>query len=120
MRILFTYIPRYFQVSLLFFFFLVIEDKIEAVDRVSGLSELILHRKWSFLSREEAARTSVLSKQWNYIWDSFLILEFYKDRHIKEDKESDLTLDYTEKACKFMINFVDKSLQRFVKNNFKI
>lgn len=46
------------------------------MDRISNLPDFILHEILSFLPRKDAAITCVLSKRWNFIWDSFPIFEF--------------------------------------------
>ncbi|KAI5648262.1 hypothetical protein M9H77_34267 [Catharanthus roseus] len=51
----------------------------DALDRVSELPESILHHILSFLPVKDAARTSILSKRWEGVWDTLPYLDFYLD-----------------------------------------
>ncbi|XP_026389345.1 F-box/LRR-repeat protein At3g58900-like [Papaver somniferum] len=48
----------------------------ELEDRISNLPASILHHILSFVHTRVAARTSVLSKRWKYIWRSIPSLQF--------------------------------------------
>ncbi|XP_026444483.1 F-box/LRR-repeat protein At4g14103-like [Papaver somniferum] len=48
----------------------------EAKDLISDLPDSLLHHILSFLEIKYVARTSVLSKRWNYIWTSIPTLDF--------------------------------------------
>ncbi|PON84268.1 F-box domain containing protein [Trema orientale] len=94
------------------------DDKIEAVDRISSLPEFVLNHILSFLHIKDAARTCVLSKRWNCIWCSFPRLEFDQTTCIKDELDSNP--EYMEQVREFMINVVDKSVLRLIQNNLKI
>ncbi|XP_024026754.1 putative F-box/LRR-repeat protein At3g18150 [Morus notabilis] len=86
------------------------DDEIDDIDRVSGLPDFLLHRILSFLPRKDANQTCVLSKRWNYIWDTSPVFDFDQDIYIPDPIA--FTPKYRKQAREF-INFVDKSLQRF-------
>lgn len=50
----------------------------DVVDRVSELPEHLLHHIMSFIPVKDAARTSLLSKRWNRIWETLPYLDFGK------------------------------------------
>ncbi|PON89499.1 F-box domain containing protein [Trema orientale] len=86
-------------------------DHQDFMDQISDLPDHILHHIISFLSRRCAARTCILSKHWNYIWNSYPILEFpqysiypwrcYSSPEIRRGKFRDF------------IKIVDSSIKRF-------
>ncbi|GKV09932.1 hypothetical protein SLEP1_g21365 [Rubroshorea leprosula] len=46
-----------------------------SVDRISDLPDGILHQILSYLPTEVVARTCVLSKRWQYLWDTYPIFD---------------------------------------------
>ncbi|KAK6161584.1 hypothetical protein DH2020_004965 [Rehmannia glutinosa] len=50
-----------------------------SMDRISQLPQPILHHILSFLSQNEAAQTSLLSKSWRYLWSTLPNIEFRED-----------------------------------------
>ncbi|CAN1266342.1 F-box/FBD/LRR-repeat protein At1g16930 [Linum perenne] len=49
----------------------------EADDRISSLSDKILHQILDRVgSHKESAKTAILSKRWNHLWLSYPVLEF--------------------------------------------
>ena len=89
------------------------DGKIEEADSISGLPPFILHKILSYLPPEDSARTAELSKRWNSVWNSYPIFEFHQSTYIKEYDRYDETL------CKFL-KFVDKSLQKFNRNELRM
>ncbi|KAJ0639572.1 putative F-box domain, leucine-rich repeat domain superfamily, F-box-like domain superfamily [Helianthus annuus] len=67
-----------------------------ALDRISTLPQPILEPILSLLSAEEAARTSILSKEWRYRWTTIPNLEFTLRK-----RTSELTSD-EESVMKYM------------------
>uniref|UniRef100_A0A251RNP1 Putative F-box domain, Leucine-rich repeat domain, L domain-like protein n=1 Tax=Helianthus annuus TaxID=4232 RepID=A0A251RNP1_HELAN len=64
-----------------------------ALDRISTLPQPILETVLSLLSTEEAARTSILSKEWRYRWTTIPNLEFTLRKRFSEltsDEESEM------------------------------
>ncbi|XP_017978316.1 PREDICTED: uncharacterized protein LOC18596092 [Theobroma cacao] len=62
------------------------EHRTEAVDRISDLPEPILHHILSKVEATDAARTSVLSKAWKSIYDSFPVVvldELFIEEYVK-------------------------------------
>ncbi|KAF2590229.1 hypothetical protein F2Q70_00041837 [Brassica cretica] len=47
------------------------------MDRISGLSDELLVKILSFLPTEDAVSTSVLSKQWRFLWMRLPKLEYH-------------------------------------------
>lgn len=76
----------------------------EGVDRISNLPGHILHHILSFVDARAAARTSVLSRRWMYIWRSIPILDFEDFSSWKSDK---------------FIDFVDRTLEFHDESNIK-
>ncbi|KAJ0680380.1 putative F-box domain, leucine-rich repeat domain superfamily, F-box-like domain superfamily [Helianthus annuus] len=67
-----------------------------ALDRISTLPQPILEPILSLLSTEEAARTSILSREWRYRWTTIPNLEFTLRK-----RTSELTSD-EESVMKYM------------------
>ena len=86
----------------------VVAMECEIKDRISDLPLFILHKILSGLPRKGAARTSVLSRRWHSVWNSFPFLYF------------DHTLDDDVDDVDGFVDLVDKSLQRFVRSNLLI
>ncbi|XP_052178165.1 F-box protein At1g60400 isoform X1 [Diospyros lotus] len=70
------------------------DDLGEVVDRISNLPQPITHHIMSFLPTKDAARSSVLSKRWRYLWVSFPILDF---------DQSDFEMDLSQSVDAFKI-----------------
>ncbi|KAI3924016.1 hypothetical protein MKW92_052027, partial [Papaver armeniacum] len=45
-------------------------------DRISELSDTIIHHIFSFLETETVVRTSRLSKRWRYVWTTMPSFDF--------------------------------------------
>ena len=61
------------------------DEKIDALNRISDLPEFIMHHILSFLPRKEAVKTSLLSTKWNCVWSSFPILDFDQCCYVKNN-----------------------------------
>ena len=83
------------------------DGKIDEMDKISNLPDFILHRILSFLPREDAVRTCVLSKRWGSVWDCFPIFEFCENRNVDAAYWS--TPEYKVKVREFM-NIVEHGL----------
>ncbi|GMN69657.1 hypothetical protein TIFTF001_038704 [Ficus carica] len=94
------------------------DGKIEEMDRISNLPDFILHRILSFLPRRYAVRTSVLSKQWSSVWDSFPIFVFSENMYAAAAADRSTPV-YKEKVREF-INLVDKAVQKFVQKKLQM
>lgn len=103
----------------------VMEHMANPVDRISVLPSFIIHHIMSYLSTNEVARTSILSKRWNQLRTSFPILDFDQNQFASR------TLCYrnfcvrrkNKKFCegvKRFMNFVDASLHQFCKLKLSI
>ncbi|MFS8029610.1 putative F-box domain, leucine-rich repeat domain superfamily, F-box-like domain superfamily [Helianthus anomalus] len=57
-------------------------SKVERVDRITTLPRAIVETILCLLPIKEAARTSVLSREWRYKWTIIPKLAFYQD-HVK-------------------------------------
>ncbi|KAJ0680381.1 putative F-box domain, leucine-rich repeat domain superfamily, F-box-like domain superfamily [Helianthus annuus] len=60
-----------------------------ALDRISTLPQPILETVLSLLSTEEAARTSILSKEWRYRWTTIPNLEFTLRKRFSDQKSDE-------------------------------
>ncbi|XP_030969760.1 putative F-box/FBD/LRR-repeat protein At3g59240 [Quercus lobata] len=89
------------------------DEKIDMMDRISDLPELILHHILSFLPRKEVSKTCLLSKEWNCVWASFPILDFDRDEFVKPD------MCYPYGHIDFMKS-VHKSLRRFIERDLQM
>ncbi|GLU14299.1 hypothetical protein SLE2022_308760 [Rubroshorea leprosula] len=79
------------------------------VDRISDLPDGILHHILSYLSTKTVARTSVLSKRWRHLGDSFPFFDFSQhDFYIPIIDNFDLET---------FIDVVDRKLESFYKYN---
>ncbi|KAL3634821.1 hypothetical protein CASFOL_021875 [Castilleja foliolosa] len=76
------------------------------VDRLSQLPQPVLHNILSLLPQQDAARTSVLSKSWRYLWHGRLNVEFRDNWWFFRKKE--------------FWPFVDKTLQRYLDQNLSL
>lgn len=96
----------------------------DTMDRISELPPFIIHRIMSYLSSEEVARTSTLSKRWNSLRKSFPILDFDKISF-----RADVTPLWTASSeindfflgiIDNFIKFIDNSLLAFCKLKFQM
>ncbi|KAL8489622.1 hypothetical protein ACS0TY_025508 [Phlomoides rotata] len=71
------------------------------IDRLSVLPDSLLVRILSFLYMKEAARTSVLSKRWKFLWAELPGLEFLDDYWVSSTR--------TEKTLKF-VSWVNRTI----------
>lgn len=86
------------------------DSHICSVDRVSGLPVDILHSILSLLPAKDAAKTSILSKRWQYVWDSYPVVEFCGDFF-------SYLIDEENRAIK---RYIDMADCRFNKLNYNI
>ncbi|KAL3634981.1 hypothetical protein CASFOL_022035 [Castilleja foliolosa] len=77
------------------------------IDRLSQLPQPILHSILSLLPQQDAIRTCVLSKSWRYLWHDRFNVEFRND-------------DYCFDRKKEFWSFLDKTLQRYLDQNFSL
>ncbi|KNA03583.1 hypothetical protein SOVF_207720, partial [Spinacia oleracea] len=100
-------------------------EVISYVDRISELPDFILHQILSYLSTKEAAQTSLISKRWRYVCETFPILDcdewfFGRELDILNPKELGMPKDERRKIfnrrVKFM-SYVDEKLCRFHEEN---
>ena len=95
------------------------DEKIDALDRISDLPEFIMHHILSFLPRKEAGKTSLLSKKWNCVWSSFPILDFDQCHYVKNNGSLYQGTRNKKRVKRFM-NIVDKSFGRFHEHKFRL
>ncbi|KAK9282562.1 hypothetical protein L1049_005483 [Liquidambar formosana] len=99
------------------------DQTVDAMDRISQLPEPIIHHILSFLHTEDAARTSILSKKWKQMWESFPILDFDQRYFQVQDGEqhgsSKEKIQEIQNNKKFR-NFVDYCLQSRLEQKFSI
>ncbi|KAJ0431225.1 putative leucine-rich repeat domain superfamily, F-box-like domain superfamily [Helianthus annuus] len=67
-------------------------SKVERVDRITTLPRAIVETILCLLPIKEAARTSVLSREWRYNWTTIPKLAFYQD-HVKKSSDGSETSD---------------------------
>ncbi|KAM7270782.1 hypothetical protein ACFE04_029996 [Oxalis oulophora] len=77
-------------------------------DRITDLPDAVLHHILSFLPIKSIAQTSVFSKRWRYLWQSFPNLDFTTvDNHIdftsinfanKREKNLNITTDFVSQV----------------------
>ncbi|KAJ0471164.1 putative leucine-rich repeat domain superfamily, F-box-like domain superfamily [Helianthus annuus] len=67
-------------------------SKVERVDRITTLPQAVVETILCLLPIKEAARTSVLSREWRYKWTTIPELEFYQD-DLKESSDGSETSD---------------------------
>ncbi|GMY34490.1 F-box/LRR-repeat protein At5g02910-like [Fagus crenata] len=98
------------------------DENIDAMDRISDLPEFIMQHILSFLTRKEAAKTSLLSKKWNCVWSSFPILNFEQAHYFNINGGyimPDTSPDNQKRVENFM-NIVDQSLSRFYEHKLQL
>ncbi|RZC63628.1 hypothetical protein C5167_025382, partial [Papaver somniferum] len=69
----------------------------EVEDRISNLPASLLLHILSFVDTRDAARTSVLSKRWKYIWRSIPILGF----QCRNSSQTDRFMDFVDRTLEF-------------------
>lgn len=80
------------------------EDQ-EKVDRISSLPDELIHHIMSLLPIEDATRTSVLSKRWEFLFLTFPIVEFDEIWFYQMD-------DDNERGRRMFIQYLRESLSR--------
>lgn len=101
-------------------------QKTDGVDRISELPLPIIHHIMSFLCPKQLAKTSVLSKRWNYLRTSFPILDFDQTYFVGSEREVDSETDeeiYDEAFFDGIVDFVkyvNGSLLRFCELKFRM
>ncbi|XP_074281351.1 putative F-box/LRR-repeat protein At4g15060 [Silene latifolia] len=81
-----------------------------STDRLSDLPDFIIHQIISYLRKEEAFRTSILSKRWNQIFATNSILDFY---HYYNNK-------FTTEMIPRVLEYIDTRMQKFSKENLRM
>ncbi|XP_074284629.1 putative F-box/LRR-repeat protein At4g15060 [Silene latifolia] len=81
-----------------------------STDRLSDLPDFIIHHIISYLRKEEAYRTSVLSKRWNQIFATNPILDFYLYYNNK----------FTTEMIPRVLEYIDTRMQKFSKENLRM
>ncbi|XP_026428087.1 F-box/LRR-repeat protein At4g14103-like [Papaver somniferum] len=81
-----------------------------AEDRISNLPDSLLHHILSFLGIKDGARTSIISKRWNYIWTTIPTLHF-------ENTISPRNPIWITIATEEFMDFVDGTLHRHNTSN---
>ncbi|MED6156181.1 hypothetical protein PIB30_012196 [Stylosanthes scabra] len=79
------------------------------MDQISGLPKIILHNILSKLPTKDAARTSILSKEWRKTWLTFPILDFCDTLVMGEPPYDEVFLSKKN----IFVDYVKKTLQRF-------
>uniref|UniRef100_A0A2P2LVS2 Uncharacterized protein n=1 Tax=Rhizophora mucronata TaxID=61149 RepID=A0A2P2LVS2_RHIMU len=103
------------------------DEDTKAIDRISGLPPFVIHNIMSLLSAKEVVQTSVLSKTWYRLRESHPILEFDQSYFVGQDLASirpkhfshTQREQFSESIGNFT-KFVEDSLQRFSKLNFRL
>ncbi|KAL9145561.1 hypothetical protein ABFS82_13G052300 [Erythranthe guttata] len=83
------------------------------MDRISELPNDVLRKILYFLSQKEATRTSVLSKQWRYIWCTRPNLDFTYTPPSREDGYYYRVRGRNRENKKKFLTIVDNTLQRY-------
>ncbi|GLU23605.1 hypothetical protein SLE2022_395980 [Rubroshorea leprosula] len=93
-------------------------QKIQHSNYFSKLTDSLLFIIVSLLPFKQAARTSVLSKQWSHIWHSTKNIEFNENLFVNsqesEEKRGNQRRVFIEFAKKWMLNFRESSIQNFI------
>ncbi|KAI3992472.1 hypothetical protein MKX01_022563 [Papaver californicum] len=76
-------------------------------DRISNLSDSLIHHILSFMITKYAVQTCVLSSRWRYIWTSMPVLNFSERFHYSESNDED---SRDERLNEVFIDFVNKVL----------
>ncbi|KAH7565248.1 hypothetical protein JRO89_XS09G0172400 [Xanthoceras sorbifolium] len=92
-------------------------DMVDDIDRISELPPFIVHQIMSYLSANEVAQTSILSKRWHCLQRSFPILDF--DEAYTHFMSFSYPIFFRRKRGRFRISiekfieYIDASLIRF-------
>lgn len=106
--------------------FNIMGDNTDGMDRISELPPFIIHHVMSYLFRDEVARTSILSKKWNHLRNSFPILDFDQTDFFRSDSEVDSETeeeDFDERFYERLVDFavyVSVALLRFCELKFRM
>lgn len=79
----------------------------DGMDRISDLLPFIIHHIMSYLNPEDIAKTSVLSKRWQYLRASFPILDFDQTDFVGTEREYDSETDDDSYDERFYKHFGD-------------
>ncbi|XP_021755133.1 putative F-box/LRR-repeat protein At1g56400 isoform X3 [Chenopodium quinoa] len=98
------------------------------IDRISKLPDFILHHILSYLYTKEAVQLSVISKRWQYVLETFPILDcsegyFGKDLRVINPKLKSIPKDGRRKIFNQRVEFmsyIDKKLCRFREKNLRV
>lgn len=100
----------------------IMDEKNDAVDRISELPPFIIHEIMCYLSTKEVAQTSVLSKRWNQLRISFPYLDFDQNCFV-EKSVCHINFHWRRQTKSFCVNlkrfieFIDASVHQFCKFN---
>ncbi|XP_043689418.1 putative F-box protein At3g29830 [Telopea speciosissima] len=89
------------------------------MDLFDFVSDLVLIHIISFLPFKEAAKTSILSKRWRYIWQSTKSIEFDETFFMRgnllegDDEEESQRRDFIEFARKWMMKYQEPKVDKF-------
>ncbi|KAF5726423.1 putative F-box/FBD/LRR-repeat protein [Tripterygium wilfordii] len=88
------------------------ENSVVPIDRISDLSDAVLHHILSLLPIKSIAQTSVLSKRFRSIWSTFPDLDFTTITHIGSISSSPKSIRRNRKKCYpfSSIDFINKVL----------
>lgn len=98
--------------------FNIMGEKTDDMDRISNLPDFILHHIMSFLDPKEMAKTSVLSKRWKYLRESFPILDF--DQSYFVGKRQQIHDEGFYRSVLDFVDFVHRTMLKFCKLMFQM
>lgn len=74
------------------------DGAVDTMDRISELPEHVIHHILSLLRSKDAARSSVLSKKWRSMWDSFLTFDFDQKSFQAGDEGKEKFINFVENS----------------------
>ncbi|XP_071695730.1 putative F-box/LRR-repeat protein At4g15060 [Rutidosis leptorrhynchoides] len=89
-------------------------SKVEVLDRLSNLSDDLIHKILSFISLKQAVETSVLSSRWRFIWKSMSYLnisnfvEAFFSYRIKDIEVSFVKLSFSTYFTQWFVKSIFK------------
>lgn len=93
------------------------------MDHISRFPDGVLHHILSFLPTKDVLRTSILSKRWKLVLDTYPILDFSWGDCAEQSSDAmyseNASDEYRQMLTKFM-NYVDTSIFRFCKYKFSM